>query len=233
MSKLTAAVVTVTQGRDSLKRTLRSVKEQTYPCQHYVLFDNYPDHNIIFDKTILVCDWPTKIGTKEGAGQRWLAAAPHLINEDVTFFCHDDDWFEPDHVESIMAEIERGYDWAYSFRNVYDEDGNFVCQDNCEALGEFHPVWNGEDHHFVDLCMWGMKTDVLKQISSIFSMPTLMADRLFYRNARALFPLMVGTGKYTLNFTLGGACGVKKEFFELGNAHILQKFNGQLPWIET
>ena len=35
----TVAVITSTTGRDSLRKTAQSVQTQTYPCQHYVIYD--------------------------------------------------------------------------------------------------------------------------------------------------------------------------------------------------
>ena len=237
----TAAVVTVTTGKRLLElaKCIASVKAQTYPCQHYVLVDGMnPDrfHNDYdyYDKDLHFCYWPKPIGGKDLEGRRWLAAAPHLINEDVTFFCNDDDWYEENHVQTIMEKIEEGNDWAYSFRKVFDKEGNFLFPDNCEALGEASPVWVADGHHFVDWCMWGMKTDCLKQISSIFSNKGWGIDRTFYNNAKHIFPKFTGTGRHTFCFRLGGnEYSVQKEFFEQGNLEMLKRFNGKLPWIIT
>jgi len=234
----TAAVVTVTNGKRpwELSNCIASIKAQTYPVTHYLLCDQdfnkfaelkrlYPD--------VLLCYWDAKIGGNGWAGQRWLSAAPHLITEDVTFFCNDDDWYEENHVQTIMEKIEEGYDWAHSFRKIYDEKGNFVCDDNCEALGEAADVWNVPGHRFVDWCMWGMRTDLLKQISIVLNNPSPQVDRMFYATAKQLFPKFVSTYKHTFNFRLGGHCGVQKNFFEIGNQEILKRFNGNLPWIIT
>jgi len=234
----TAAVVTVTNGKRDVElfNCIAKVMEQTYPTTHYILCDgdiktfqkiktNYP--------TRKVCYWDNKIGGNGWLGQRWLSAAPHLITEDVTFFCNDDDWYEENHVQTIMEKIEEGYDWAHSFRKIYDEKGNFVCDDNCEALGEAADVWNVPGHRFVDWCMWGMRTDLLKQISIVLNNPSPQVDRMFYATAKQLFPKFVSTYKHTFNFRLGGHCGVQKNFFEIGNQEILKRFNGNLPWIIT
>ena len=135
----TCAVVTVTNGKrqGELANCIASVKAQTYPCTHYILCDQdfnkfaelkrlYPD--------VLMCYWDAKIGGNGYAGQRWLAAAPQLITEDVTFFCNDDDWYSPDHVKSIMDKIDEGYDWAYSLRSVHDKEGNFLFDDGNNDL---------------------------------------------------------------------------------------------------
>ena len=237
----TAAVVTVTNGKrpGELLNCLMSVASQRgITPTHYILCDG--DFNTFVELRrihangcVKVCYWDAKIGGNGYAGQRWLAAAPQLITEDVTFFCNDDDWFDPDHVKSIMDKIDEGYDWAYSLRSVYDKDGQFLFDDNCEALGELHDTWNIPGHRFVDWCMWGMRTDLLKQISIVLNNPSPQVDRMFYATAKQLFPKFVSTYKHTFNFRLGGHCGVQKNFFEIGNQEILKRFNGNLPWIIT
>ena len=237
----TAAVVTVTNGKrpGELLNCLMSVASQRgITPTHYILCDG--DFNTFVELRrihangcVKVCYWDDKIGGNGYAGQRWLAAAPQLITEDVTFFCNDDDWFDPDHVKSIMDKIDEGYDWAYSLRSVYDKDGQFLFDDNCEALGELHDTWNIPGHRFVDWCMWGMRTDLLKQISIVLNNPSPQVDRMFYATAKQLFPKFVSTYKHTFNFRLGGHCGVQKNFFEIGNQEILKRFNGNLPWIIT
>ena len=234
----TAAVVTVTNGNRlaQLDKCFRSIQNQTYPVTHYILCDGDIK---LFEKiridypAIKICYWDNPIGGNGWAGQRWLSAAPHLITEDVTFFCNDDDWYEENHVQTIMEKIEEGYDWAYSFRKVHDAEGNFICEDNCEALGESADTWNIPGHRFVDWCMWGMKTQLLKQISIVLNNPSPQVDRMFYATAKTMFPNFTGTGLHTFNFRLGGTCGVQREFFELGNGEMLKRFNGKLPWILT
>jgi len=234
----TCAVVTVTNGKrqSELANCIASVKAQTYPCTHYILCDQdfnkfaelkrlYPD--------VLMCYWDAKIGGNGYAGQRWLAAAPQLITEDVTFFCNDDDWYSPDHVKSIMDKIDEGYDWAYSLRSVHDKEGNFLFDDNCEALGELHDTWNIPGHRFVDWCMWGMKTEYLKQLAILLNRPDPTVDRQFYQAATRIVPKFASTNKHTFHFRMGGSCGVQPEFFIEGNKRILEKFDGKLPWITT
>ena len=235
----TAAVVTVTNGKRpwELANCVASIKAQTYPCQHYILcdedFNKFAELKRLYPE-VLLCYWDAAIGGKDLEGRRWLAAAPHLVNEDVTFFCNDDDWYEANHVQTIMEKINSGHDWAYSFRKIYDKEGTFLFDDNCEALGEVHPVWVNNDHYFVDWCMWGMKTECLKQISAVFSNKGWGIDRVFYDNAKRIFPNFIATGLHTFCFRLGGnEYSVQREFFERGNAEILKRFNGKLPWIIT
>lgn len=232
--------MTVTNGKrmDELRQCWTSIQNQTHPVTHYILcdedFDNFKKiREFAKSENTKICYWDSRIGGRGYAGQRWLAAAPQLITEDVTFFCNDDDWYEENHVQTIMEKIEEGNDWAYSFRKINDEDGNFLLYDNCEALGEVASVWNAPGHHFVDWCMWGMRTDCLKQIAIILNRPDPQADRHFYAAAREVFTKFAATGKHTFNFRLGGTCGVKREYFDIGNLEMLRRFNGKLPWIIT
>jgi len=234
----TAAVVTVTNGKrlSQLEECVASIRLQTYPVTHYILCDqNYEKFTEIRSRfpDCQVSFWPKRIGGEGWLGQRWLAAASHLITEEVTFFCNDDDWYKHNHVQTIMNKIEDGNDWAYALRSIYDENGKFLFDDNCEALGELHHAWNQEGHHFVDWCMWGMKTDCLKQIAVVLNRPSLLVDREFYAAARQIFPKFASTQLHTFCFRLGGGCGVQKEFFEIGNLRLREKFNNKLPWIIT
>jgi glycosyltransferase involved in cell wall biosynthesis len=232
----TVAVVTVTNGKrlEQLKKCVDCIMVQTYnPITHYVLCDDYTTYGIVHRAfpSVVPCLWGNPIGGNGWAGQRWLAAAPQLITEDVTFFCNDDDWYEENHVQTILEKIEAGYDWAHSFRKIFSQEGDFICEDSCEALGESASVWNIPGHHFVDWCMWGMKTDLLKQIAIVLNNPSPQVDRMFYATAKQLFPNFTSTNLHTFCFRLGGSCGVQKEFFEIGNLEMLKRFNGKLPWI--
>ena len=237
----TAAVVTVTNGKrpTELANCIKSIaSQQGITPTHYILCDG--DFNTFVELRRLyangcvkICYWDGKIGGNGYAGQRWLAGAPQLITEDVTFFCNDDDWYSPDHVKSIMDKIDEGYDWAYSLRSVHDKEGNFLFDDNCEALGELHDTWNIPGHRFVDWCMWGMKTEYLKQLAILLNRPDPTVDRQFYQAATRIVPKFAATGKHTFHFRMGGSCGVQPEFFIEGNKRILEKFDGKLPWITT
>ena len=230
--------MTVTNGKrqKELEQCVASISSQSYKATHYILCDgDWDDYMAIrwLYPTLKVCYWDGKIGGNGYAGQRWLAAAPQLITEDVTFFCNDDDWYSPDHVKSIMDKIDEGYDWAYSLRSVHDKEGNFLFDDNCEALGELHDTWNIPGHRFVDWCMWGMKTEYLKQLAILLNRPDPTVDRQFYQAATRIVPKFAATGKHTFHFRMGGSCGVQPEFFIEGNKRILEKFDGKLPWITT
>jgi len=233
----TAAVVTVTNGKRpwELSNCIASVKAQTYPVVHYIVcdegFNQYAELRRLYPE-LRICYWDSYVGGKDVEGRRLYAASAFLVNEDVTFFCNDDDWYKPNHVQSIMAKIDEGYDWAYCLRSVYDKDGAYVLDDDCEALGELHDCWQAQGHRFVDWCMWGMKTENLKMIASVLAQPGWGGDRKFYATAKQVFSKFTWSGERTFCFRLGGnEYSVDRGFFEKGNYTMLQKYDNKLPWL--
>jgi len=232
----TAAVVTVTNGKrpEELDQCVQSVKKQSYPCTHYIVTD-YWDSFLQIKKLYphcRVCYWDDYVGGKDVEGRRLYAASAFLVNEDLVFFCNDDDWYKLNHVQSIMEKIEQGYDWVYTLRSVYDKEGNYLLDDNCEALGELHDCYQAPGHRFVDWCMWGMKTPVLKALANVLSEPGWGGDRKFYEAARQFFPNFTWSGERTFCFRLGGnEYSVKQDFFEIGNYTMNGKYDNQLPWL--
>ena len=233
----TAAVVTVTNGKRpwELSNCIASVKAQTYPVVHYIVcdegFNQYAELRRLYPE-LRICYWDGFVGGKDVEGRRLYAASALLVNEDITFFCNDDDWYKPNHVQSIMAKIDEGYDWAYCLRSVYDKDGAYVLDDDCEALGELHDCWQAQGHRFVDWCMWGMKTENLKMIASVLAQPGWGGDRKFYATAKQVFPKFTWSGERTFCFRLGGnEYSVDRGFFEKGNYTMLQKYDNKLPWL--
>ena len=233
----TAAVVTVTNGKRpwELSNCIASVKAQTYPVVHYIVcdegFNQYAELRRLYPE-LRICYWDNFVGGKDVEGRRLYAASALLVNEDVTFFCNDDDWYKPNHVQSIMAKIDEGYDWAYCLRSVYDKDGAYLFDDDCEALGELHDCWQAQGHRFVDWCMWGMKTENLKMIASVLAQPGWGGDRKFYATAKQVFPKFTWSGERTFCFRLGGnEYSVDRGFFEKGNYTMLRKYDNKLPWV--
>ena len=235
----TAAVVTVTNGKrmKELEDCIASVSSQTYKAKHYIICDNDWDSYMAIRwlyPTLKVCFWDDNVGGKDVEGRRLYAASAFLVNEDVVFFCNDDDWFLPNHVESIMKKMEEGYDWVYCLRSVYEKEGRYILDDNCEALGELHDCWQAPGHRFVDWCMWGMKTHVLKTLANVLAQPGWGGDRKFYEAARQFFPNFAWSGERTFCFRLGGnEYSVGRDFFEKGNYTLMNKYDNKLPWLNN
>lgn len=236
MPNPTVAVVTITSNRKELKRTIQSINEQTYPCSHYLFTDgivSFEDYlelakNYRSDKRF-VSYWDRRTGDN---GNHLAGAAPSLVTEDILMFLADDDWYKPNHVESLVNIIKEGNDWAYSFRSVYDKDGNYLFDDLCESLGEEHWTWNMEGHHFAETASVAMRTECYRNLANIYNFKEWGLDRIFYQNAKQLYPKFKGSKQHTVCFRLGGNPGsVTKDFLEYGNKFLMDKYNGQLPWV--
>jgi len=240
MNKVT--IITPTTGTKYLDDCLSSVSNQTHKnLQHFVVVDGpeYKDKalavlNNYKDKTVLIL--PENTGAGGYNGHRIYGSIPYLVNSDYVMFLDEDNWLEPDHVESLVNVIQEGNDWAFSLRKIYDGDGNFICNDDCENLGLW-PTCISDQEFFVDVGAYFLPTPIAIQISP-----------LWYRRARhpdeqpevdriiMQILLQYGfkyntNGKYTLNYRVGNRSdSVQKEFFLWGNDKMKQKYNGEYPW---
>ncbi len=137
----TVAVITSTIGRPHLERAILSVKNQTYPCKHYVFVDGEQfaeKAKAILDKypEVIATYLPMNTGANGWTNSSINAIAPFLVKEDAICYLDDDNWYEPTHVENGIKTLnESGADYAYSFRNFYTHDEQFICQDTLESIG--------------------------------------------------------------------------------------------------
>lgn len=142
------AVVTSTVGRVELERAILSVKQQNYPCKHYIFIDGeqyfhkvkplqekYPD--VIF--TFL----PMNTGANGWTNSYINAIAPFLVKEEIICYLDDDNWYEPHHIQSIVQGFNayENIDVVYNLRRLMKETGEYLCDDNLESLGYYS---NGE-----------------------------------------------------------------------------------------
>jgi hypothetical protein len=234
-----AAVVTTTNGRASLRKATQSVYDQTRSCRHYIVTDgimSFDDFAVMREayprSEMLWCS--QKVGGKNLEARRLLAASSFLVKEDVVFFLNDDDWYEPDHVESLMRIIEDGNDWAYSHRKVFDQNGGYVCDDLCESLGEEHDIWDSPGQQFVETCSVACRTEMMVKLAQVYWPVGYGPDRTFYQIAKQLFPRFRGSKRATMCFTVGGnEMSVQKEFFLTGNADMKRRYPNGMPWLTT
>ena len=155
------AVVTPTIGNPKLIDCLASVDNQTYKdIVHYIFIDGKEHQRKVHD----LIQGATKVRTvelEENIGKGWyghrvFAACSFLVNADVIVYLDEDNWFEPCHIEKLVAKINEGNDWVYSLRKIYDKDGNFLCEDNCESLGKW-PVYFDDKVFHIDTSSFAIK----------------------------------------------------------------------------
>jgi glycosyltransferase involved in cell wall biosynthesis len=238
-----AIVITPSTGSPELQDAITSVLDQTVEVDHLVVCDGNQFRekvSFIVDKVIehprvTACYLPYNTGGHGFYGHRIMAAFSHLINHDYILFLDQDNWYEPNHVESLIDVIEsKGYDWSYSLRKIFNKDKEYLTVDNCESLGRW-PVWVNEKAHLIDSSSYCLKTSFIRKYGHTWD-HGWGADRRFYTIIKEhLKHDKYGTnGKHTLCYRLGGNPGsVNAEFFTEGNKKFEQEYNGKFPWLAS
>lgn len=229
------AVVTPTIGNPKFSDCVESVEKQTYKdLTHYVFIDGmkyFPTVEKMIDRYSKV----KVIALEENVGKGWyghrvFAACSFLVNADIICYLDEDNWYDPCHVEKLVNKIKEGNDWAYSLRKIYDKDGKYLCDDNCESLGKWPVYFNDQVHH-IDTSSFAVKRDVVVKIGHSWY-AQWGADRQFFTNLKSHFPKFACTNAHTMNYRLdGNPNSVTKEFFEEGNRINSEKYNGSFPWV--
>jgi glycosyltransferase involved in cell wall biosynthesis len=230
------AVVTPTIGASTLTQCIESVQNQSYQdLTHYVFLDG-EEH---FSKVQMIGldrdkKHPIKsIALQENVGKGWYghrvyAACSFLVNADVICYLDEDNWYEPCHVEKLVRKIEEGNDWAYSLRKIYDKNGEYICEDNCESLGKW-PVYFNDSVFHIDTSSFAVRRDVAVAIGHAWY-GQWGADRQFFGAIKQYYSKFACTNAHTSCYRLdGNPNSVSQEFFEQGNAIQSQKYN-EFPW---
>lgn len=235
-------VITPSTGSEELVDAINSVLNQTVDVEHLIVCDGveFKDKvkhivdKVIENPRVTACYLPYNTGGNGYYGHRIMAAFGHLVHHDYILFLDQDNWYEPNHVESMVEEIEKyKFDWTYSLRKIYDKDRNYVTDDNCESLGRW-PVWVNEQAYLIDSSSYCFKNSFLRMVGHIWDFGW-GADRRFYTIVKEEIKHnnYSCTGKHTLCYRLGGNEGsVQKEFFIEGNEKMLHKYQSadKMPW---
>ena len=228
------AVVTPTIASEHLTKCIDSVDKQTYEdIVHYIFIDGCQYEPKA--REILVGSSKTRmIELEENVGKGWYghrvyAACSFLVNADVICYLDEDNFFEPNHIETVVKKLQEGNDWVYSLRNIHDKEGKFLCEDNCESLGKWPVYFNPEVHH-IDTSCFAVRRDVAVRIGHAWY-GQWGADRQFFGALKNHFPKYSCTNQYTTNYRLdGNENSVNEEFFIEGNKINSKKYQGNFPW---
>ena len=232
--EIKVAVVTPTIDSKHLKQCLESVNNQTYKnLTHYIFIDGCQYEPKVKE---LIKDFPKTryVELEENVGKGWYghrvyAACSFLVNADIICYLDEDNWFEPCHVKKLVEKIEAGNDWAYSLRKIYDKEGNYICDDNCESLGKWPVYFNNQVFH-IDTSSFAIKRDVAVRIGHAWY-GQWGADRQFFSNLSKHFPKFDCTNAHTSCYRLdGNPNSVTKEFFDKGNSVMEEKDGNSFPW---
>lgn len=229
------AVVTPTIGATTLSNCLQSVEEQTYEnLTHYVFIDGDKEYgNRIWHQL----EGATKVKTirlEENVGKGWYghrvyAACSFLVNADVICYLDEDNWFDANHVEKLVERIQKGADWAYSLRKIVDKEGEYLCDDNCESLGQW-PIYFNRDAYHIDTSSFMIKAEVARKLSAAWY-GQWGADRQFFNALKQYYPNFSCTKEHSLNYRLdGNPNSVTADFFEKGNAENEKLYSNGFPW---
>jgi glycosyltransferase involved in cell wall biosynthesis len=239
-------VITPTIGSSKLKDAVASVENQTYSnIKHLIVIDgpeyftntmeNLPvtlDYVDDSYQNINVTYTPNNTGANGFYGHRIYAGYPHFINTDYIFLLDEDNWYEPDHVKSLVEVLDAGNDFAYSFRKVYDQDKKYIADDNCEALGKW-PIYFSHDNpqYLIDTSSFAFKREFLIKTCQHWH-HGWGGDRNYFYNALRYNPKWDTNYKHTLCYrTDSNPNSPDANFFMNGNQKQLEHYKGKLPWI--
>jgi hypothetical protein len=214
------AVVTSTIGRPLLEETIHSVITQTRSAKHYVfvhgkefwekskvMLDKYPQVEAVYLPNNNGGNGYGEPPVWEEAYQLYdaygmapvFALAPFVVSEKYICYLDDDNWFEPNHIESTVGYIERkNLDWVFSLRNIVSANGEFICRDDSESLGYFV---NPAGFQVVDNSCMVVKTEIARKYGHEWFYP-IVSDRMFLK--ALLEAKLTGgcTGKATSNYRM-------------------------------
>jgi glycosyltransferase involved in cell wall biosynthesis len=229
-----AIVITPSVGSPKLADAIDSVKKQTYKNLRHLIVSDGKDVKVPFHSDIDYLQLPYNTGANGFNGQRIYASVPHLVNADYVFFLDEDNWYLSDHVETLVNTLEQGNDFAYSLRKVFDGNGNYVCDDNCESLGKW-PIYfsHNNPQYLIDTSSYAFTKDFIKNTCHLWHSGAWGEDRryLYAVMQHARFDT---SGKHTLCYRTDGNPGsVKPNFFIEGNKVQEQYYKDGFPWLKT
>lgn len=228
-------VITPTTGKDTLDKAMESVAKQTVDTEHLIVFDGREASEKWMLSRKLGSPYPNKrtemlmlpenVGGNGWYGHRVYAAMPLMVNADYILFLDEDNWFEPNHVETMINKIKsKDLMWAYSLRRICNERGEYVTDDDCESLGRY-PTYYDHTLNFVDTNCYCFKREYLVNVAHHFY-GQWGADRQFYKAVSKQLPSFGCTGQATVNYRAPER--LLKMFLE-GN-EVMKKAYVNLPW---
>jgi glycosyltransferase involved in cell wall biosynthesis len=237
MNNPLVTIITPTTGTKHLEQCVDSVANQTYKnIQHLIVVDGKEhrkkaEQQIRSDADVLVLPYNT--GHDQYNGHRIYGASTFLAKGAYYIFLDEDNWLEPNHVESLVNSIDNN-GWAYTLRKIVDTEGNYICNDDCESLGNWQSILND---YFVDVNCYMVRRDVALNFAPGWyrrarhpqeqpEVDRLLSGWLRQNNFKANC-----TGDYTVNYRVASrADSVTGEFFLKGNEYMKQRLNGEFPW---
>jgi Glycosyl transferase family 2/Tetratricopeptide repeat len=239
--RYSVTVITPSIGSRHLRRAIASVQAQSYPYLDHLVVADGPEYR----EQVRAClpaeprhqlhflALPYNVGADGFLGHRVYGSAAFLANSRYVAFLDEDNWFEPDHVASLMAKITaEGLVWAYALRKIVDADGRYICNDDCESLGQW-PMWN-KAGHLVDTSCYMLRRDAALVTNTIWYRRFRDEENPDFALCRKLlkdYPRCGTNGRYSVNYRAGSSQeSVQAAFFIQGNEVMRQRYGEHLPW---
>ncbi len=236
---LSVTVITSSIGRVQLAKCMDSVQKQTHPCHHKIFINGRKWWEDAFKSVPLNCApsqeviWleseTGEVGVGPGANGVHAAAA-WLVGTDLICFLSDDDWYEPNHVESLVKLIEENnLDWAYSLRKLVNLEGDIIAEDNFNSLGHWPCVYD-DNSYLVDNSCFMVKTPLARHYGALWMVPVIQ-DRAFLAGLKQA-PVSYGTtGLSTVNYRCGTGTGVTDPaWYKEWNDKSKLRYPNGFPW---
>jgi glycosyltransferase involved in cell wall biosynthesis len=222
-------VITPTTGKDTVFKAMESIRDQTVKTEHLVVFDGQEARDkfpLAFVDGHTFITLPENVGGGGWYGHRVYAAMPLIVNADYILFLDEDNWFEPNHVETMIAKIKsKDLMWSYSLRRICNEAGEYIADDDCESLGRW-PTYYDHTLNFVDTNCYCFRREYLVSIAHAFY-GQWGQDRPFYKAASTTLPAFGCTGEATVNYR---APERLLNMFREGNEKMINAYKQPLPW---
>ncbi len=237
-------VITPTTASDQLNDVLRSIDRQTYKnIQHLVVVDGFDKYGVKATQLMegatrsTAFSLPYNTGYDQYNGHRIYGAMTYIAEGEFLCFLDQDNWYEDNHIESLVDVIKQDNQWAYSLRKIVSQEGTYICNDDCESLGGWKSVLGD---YFVDVnCYMIPKLAALtfspywyRRARHPLEQPEV--DRILSTHMMGKYPRFGTNGQYTVNYRVASrADSVQDSFFIHGNEMMKQKMNGEYPWRKT
>jgi glycosyltransferase involved in cell wall biosynthesis len=236
MSTSSALIVIPTTGAEYLADAVASATTQTHKNTEVLVIIDGPEYedraNQILHRfpSVKKMTLPWNTGKNGWYGHRIYFLSAPLVDQDYWLALDQDNWFEPDHVEKMIHTCEtKNLRWCYSLRKIYDANGHYICDDDCESLGRY-PIFLDGDHHLVDTSTYCIKRDVIVALAPAWY-SGWGGDRRFYSIISQHVPEFDCSGEATVCYRLdGNPNSVNADFFLNGNKIQQQKYTGVFPW---
>ena len=243
----TAVVITATVGKETLRRSVESVLNQSFAnvCSlvvvdgpRFVAESQRAIGDLAGSDRVQVLALPQNTGSGGFVCHRIYGALPLLVNQDFVFYLDDDNWYDSGHVADLVELcVREDLQWAYGLRKILNEDGSLLCNDDCESLGRW-PVWYNKNIHHVDTNCYCLRREVAIELASrwhrsriVDQMVQPSADTEVCGYLLSRYDRCGVVGKHSVNYVLGSwGLSPKPEFFLHGNQVMCQRYGGSLPW---